>query len=61
MEQDHIENKTPAKLSARDHFMARMTMPIGTSTVGIPITDAIRKDIERYSREIDERIKNGLY
>ena len=43
-----------------DHFNARMNMPIGTSSIGFPITDDIRKEIERYSKDIDRYIKNGL-
>ena len=48
------------KMSELDHFRARMNMPIGTSSWSIPITDDVRKDIERISKEIDQRIKDGL-
>jgi len=55
------KNKKQTKLNDMDHFKARMNMPIGTSSFGIPITDDLRKKIERYSKEIDERIKNGEF
>ena len=48
------------KMSELDHFRARMNIPIGTSSWSIPITDDVRKDIERISKEIDQRIKDGL-
>jgi hypothetical protein len=55
------KNKKHKKLSAREHFYARMLMPIGVSSIRIPITEDVRKDIERYNRELDERFKNNSY
>ena len=55
------KQKKHKKLSAREHFYARMRMPIGTSSMTCPITEDVRKDIERYSKELDERFKNNTY
>ncbi len=43
------------------HFKKRMNMPIGTSSFGIPITDNIQREIDRYYRDIEQRIKNGMH
>jgi hypothetical protein len=50
----------PKKRSEMEHFRARMNLPIGTSSVGIPHTPEIKAEIERYAKEIDRRIKDGL-
>jgi hypothetical protein len=47
-------------MSELDHFRARMNLPIGSSSISFPITDDVRKDIERISKEIDQRSKDGL-
>ena len=54
------KNNKPKRLSEREHFRARMNLPIGTSSFSIPNTPEVMADIERYSREIDQRIKDGL-
>lgn len=53
-----VEHK---KLSAREHFYARMRLPIGTSSMTCPITEDVRKSIEKYKLEIEERHRNGMY
>jgi hypothetical protein len=55
------KNKKPRKLSEWEHFRARMNLPIGTSSFGIPITDDVRKENERIAREIDLRIKDNKH
>jgi len=55
------KNNKQKKLSEWEHFRARMNLPIGTSSWGIPITDDVRKEIERYARDIDQRIKNNKH
>jgi hypothetical protein len=55
------KNKKPKKLSAREHFYARMRMPIGSSSISFPISEDARKDIEKYNKELDERFKNNTY
>jgi len=65
MEEDHteviVDQVQPKKLSALEHFYARMRLPIGTSSISIPITEDVRKDIEKYNKELDERFKNNTY
>jgi len=53
-----VEHK---KLSAQEHFYARMRLPIGTSSIRVPITEDVRKSIEKYKLEIEERHRNGMY
>jgi hypothetical protein len=55
------KNKKQKKLSAREHFYARMRMPIGSSSISFPISEDARKDIEKYNKELDERFKNNTY
>jgi len=43
------------------HFKKRMNMPIGTSSFGIPLTPKMIEENERYYRDIEQRIKNGLH
>lgn len=43
------------------HFKKRMNMPIGTSSFGIPLTSKMIEENERYYRDIEQRIKNGLH
>ena len=38
-----------------------MNMPIGTSSFGIPLTPKMIEENERYYRDIEQRIKNGLH
>lgn len=53
-------NRKQKKLTEREHFIERMKMPIGTSSFGIPLTPEMIADRERYSRDIDKYIKDGL-
>ena len=53
-----VEHK---KLSELEHFYARMRMPIGVSSIRVPITEDVRKEIEKYKLEIEERHRNGMY
>lgn len=55
------KNKKPRKLSEWEHFRARMNLPIGTSSFGIPITDDVRKEIDEYAKEIQQRIKDNKH
>jgi hypothetical protein len=55
------KQKKHKKLSAREHFYARMRLPIGTSSMTCPITEDVRKSIEKYKLEIEERHRNGMY
>ena len=55
------KQKTHKKLSELEHFYARMRLPIGTSSISVPITEDARNDIERYKLELDERHRNGMY
>ena len=65
MEEDYteviVDQVQPKKLSALEHFYARMRLPIGTSSISFPITEDVRKDIEKYKLEIEERFKNNTY
>jgi hypothetical protein len=65
MEEDQteviVDQVHPKKLSAREHFYARMRMPIGSSSISFPISEDARKDIEKYNKELDERFKNNTY
>lgn len=54
------KNKKSKKRSEMDHFRARMNLPIGSSSVSFPISDDVRKDIERYERDINQWMKDGL-
>ena len=56
-----VDQVQPKKLSAREHFYARMRLPIGSSSIRIPITEDVRKEIEKYKLEIEERHRNGMY
>jgi hypothetical protein len=58
---DQEDQVQPKKLSALEHFYARMRMPIGSSLKTVPITEDVRKDIERYKLEIEERHRNNTY
>ena len=49
--QNTKKHKKQKKQSEADHFRARMNMPIGTSSFGIPNTPEIMKEIERVARE----------
>ena len=53
--------KKHKKLSAQEHFYAHMRMPIGVSSIRIPITEDVRKSIEAYKLRIEERIRNHTY
>lgn len=55
------KQKKHKKLSAREHFYARMRLPIGSSSISFPISEDARKDIEKYNKELDERFKNNTY
>ncbi len=55
------KNKKQKKLSELDHFKARMNMPIGTSSFGLPLTPEMIAINERYAKLIDQRIKEGYY
>jgi len=55
------KQKTHKKLTAQEHFYARMRLPIGTSSISVPITEDARNDIERYKLELDERHRKGIY
>ena len=56
-----VDQVQPKKLSALEHFYARMRMPIGSSSISFPISEDARKDIEKYNKELDERFKNNTY
>lgn len=56
-----VDQVQPKTLSAREHFYARMRMPIGSSSISFPISEDARKDIEKYNKELDERFKNNTY
>ena len=56
-----VDQVQPKKRSAREHFYARMCMPIGSSSISFPISEDARKDIEKYNKELDERFKNNTY
>jgi hypothetical protein len=56
-----VDQVQPKKLSALEHFYARMRLPIGTSSISFPISEDVRKDIEKYKLEIEERHRNGMY
>ena len=43
-----------------NHFKERMNMPIGTSSFKIVLTPEMIAANERYSKDIDQYIKNGL-
>ena len=58
---DQEDQVQPKKLSALEHFYARMRLPIGTSSMTCPITDDVRKSIEKYKMEIEERHLNNTY
>jgi hypothetical protein len=53
--------KKQKKLTAREHFYRRMLMPMGISTFTMPLTPEMRVANEEYSKEIDQRIKDGWY
>ncbi len=55
------KNKKPKKLSEMEHFRARMRMPIGTSSIGLPLTPEMIAINERYAKKIDQRIKDDYY
>ena len=55
------KQKKHKKLSELEHFYARMRMPIGVSSIRVPITEDVRKEIEKYKLEIEERHRNGMY
>jgi hypothetical protein len=44
-------NRNQKKITEREHFIERMKMPIGTSSIGIPITPEIKADNERIARQ----------
>ena len=56
-----VDQVQPKKRSAREHFYARMRMPIGSSSISFPNTEAVKKQIEAYNKELDERFKNNTY
>ena len=56
-----VDQVQPKKLSALEHFYARMRLPIGSSSISFPISEDARKDIEKYKLEIEERHRNGMY
>jgi hypothetical protein len=56
-----VDQVQPKKLSALEHFYARMRLPIGSSSISFPISEDVRKDIEKYNKELDERFKNNTY
>lgn len=55
------KNKKQKALSAREHFNARMCMPIGSSSISFPNTEAVKKQIEAYNKELDQRFLNNSY
>ena len=56
-----VDQVQPKTLSAREHFYARMRMPIGSSSISFPNTETVKKQIEAYNKELDERFKNNTY
>ena len=56
-----IDQVQPKKRSAREHFYARMCMPIGSSSISFPNTEAVKKQIEAYNKELDQRFLNNSY
>lgn len=56
-----VDQVQPKKLRAREHFYARMCMPIGSSSISFPNTEAVKKQIEAYNKELDQRFLNNSY
>ena len=56
-----VDQVQPKKRSAREHFYARMCMPIGSSSISFPNTEAVKKQIEAYNKELDQRFLNNSY
>jgi hypothetical protein len=55
------KNRNTRKQKKHKKLSARMRLPIGTSSMTCPITEDVRKSIEKYKLEIEERHRNGMY
>ena len=49
------EIKKEKERIAREHFKARMNLPIGTSSYGFPLTDEMKEDARRFNEAFDIR------
>jgi len=50
-----------SNITPREHFLARMNLPIGTTSFGIALTPKMIAINKQYEKDIDECIKNGYY
>ena len=55
------KNKKEKILTKLDHFRERMNLPIGSSSIRFPLTPEMIAEKEHLIKEIDARIKAGVY
>ena len=56
-----IKPQKMSDMTPREHFLARMNLPIGTTSFGIALTPEMIENNARIEKQIDEDIKNGYY